>query len=109
MASNYANPPIRIICDSGAPITILGYPFAVPHCIDNNTNSDYPNSFPELLTEPDLDRTSSEASSALTTCGPLDLCFPGTCDINFAPNVVDRLLGTNAILKSHSQDLLLRR
>jgi hypothetical protein len=98
MASTYANPPVpHIICDSGAPITILGYPFGVPHRIEDDTNSDYPDSLPDLITDPGSDRTSSEASSALTTRGPLDLCFPGTCDVNFAPNVVDRLLGTRTV------------
>ncbi|KAJ7843720.1 hypothetical protein B0H13DRAFT_2676343 [Mycena leptocephala] len=107
MASTYANPPVpHIICDSGAPITILGYPFGVPHRIEDDTNSDYPDSLPDLITDPGSDRTSSEASSALITRGPLDLCFPGTCDVNFAPNVVDRLLGGNRTVRALYQGTL---
>lgn len=100
--SDHTHLPVsRVVCDSGAPFTFLGRPFGVPRRIEDDTvsNSD---SLPDLVTDPGWDCASSEASSALTTRPPLDLCFPGTCDVNFAPNVVDRLLGTRLFLVSPS-------
>ncbi|KAJ7181882.1 hypothetical protein C8R46DRAFT_1027679 [Mycena filopes] len=103
--------PVRF--DSGAPFT---FRFGVPYRSEDDnygtaptTTSNYPDSLPYLVTDPENDPAPSEASSAVTTRPRLDsffrpdgtytrprldLYFPGTCDLNHPANVVEKLLGT---------------
>lgn len=76
--------------------------FLVYHNNDNTSDDDdatstYPDSLPDLVTDSGAPYPSSEPSSALISRGPLDVYCPGTCDINHAPNVVERLLGASTM------------
>ncbi|KAJ6526372.1 hypothetical protein B0H19DRAFT_1275732 [Mycena capillaripes] len=95
MSHHCASHP-RVPCHNS--YTYQGQAFGLPHHIEDDATSDYPDSLPDLVTDSGAPYPSPQTSSALTTRGPLDLYRPGTCYINHAPNVVDRLLGGDSLV-----------
>ncbi|KAJ7652815.1 hypothetical protein DFH06DRAFT_1418476 [Mycena polygramma] len=100
-AHHASHAPAPCHLDSGAATTFIDN----SRRVDDN-GSDYPDSLPDLVTDSGTPYPRSDAGSALIGRGPLDVVFPGTCDINLAPNVVDRLLGGNCTVRTLYQGTL---